>query len=315
MEKLRQIWLIALFAVVVYLLMGIYGDLGKLASAMEDFRWTYLPLLFALTTTNYLFRFIKWDFLLKRACVSISLRDNLFVFFSGLSMIITPMKIGEIWKGWLIKDINGTELSKTIPVVIVDRVTDVVGLAILALCGILYYTPGIYLIFVLLSLSLLFLTLVKSKTTSTWLLSRVETKLGKYGENVKTMHKTFEATMESKGFLGMSFLSAFAWFFECLGMYIVILGFKESIHLTLATFIYSFASLAGAVSMIPGGLGVAEATISGFLQIFGFAPTIAVGIAIIVRFGTLWYGAIMGLAVYALFKETITMAKRYNEGM
>ena len=302
MEKSSKVWLIILFAVAVYLLMGIYADFGKLSQAMKDFRWAFLLLLFALTTTNYLLRFIKWDFFLKRAGVYLNLKDNLFVFFSGLAMIITPGKIGEIWKGWLIKDINGEELSKTVPVVIVERITDVLGLAILSLFGVLYYKQGIYLILVLLLLFLLFFAAVKSRTTSTWIISKLETKMGKYAENIKTMHRTFEATMESKGLIGMSLLSAFAWFFECLGMYIVILGFKECLNITLATFIYSFASLAGAVSMIPGGLGVAEATISGLLQFFGSAPATSVGIAIIIRLGTLWYGAIMGMSIYLVFR-------------
>ena len=139
MEKSGKVWLIILFAIAVYLLMGIYADFGKLSQAMKDFRWAFLLLLFALTTTNYLFRFIKWDFFLKQAGVYLNLKDNLFVFFSGLAMIITPGKIGEIWKGWLIKDINGEELSKTVPVVIVERITDVLGLAILSLFGVLYY--------------------------------------------------------------------------------------------------------------------------------------------------------------------------------
>ncbi len=308
MEKSSKVWLIVLFAVVVYLLMGIYADLGKLSQAMKNFRWTFLFLLFALTTTNYLFRFLKWDFFLKRAGVYLNLKDNLFVFFSGLSMIITPGKIGEIWKGWLIKDINGEELSKTVPVVIVERITDVLGLAILSLLGVFYYKQGIYLILLLLLLFSLFFAAIKSKTISNRIISKLETKMVKYAENVKTLHNAFEATMEPKGLIGMSLLSAFAWFFECLGMYIVILGFKESINITLATFIFSFASLAGAVSMIPGGLGVVEATISGLLQFFGFMPALSVGIAIIIRFGTLWYGAIMGLSVYLLFKKT----KKFN---
>lgn len=309
MEKSSKIWLIVLFAVVVYLLMGIYADFGKLASALKNFRGAFLFVLFALTTTNYLFRFLKWDFFLKRAGVHLSLKDNLFVFFSGLAMIITPGKIGEIWKGWLIKDINGVELSKTMPVVIVERITDVLGLAILSLFGVLYYKQGIYLFLLLLLLFSIFFAAVKSKNTSTWVVSKLETKMGKYAENVKMMHKTFEATMEPKGLIGMSLLSAFAWFFECIGMYIVILGFNESIGITLATFIFSFASLAGAVSMIPGGLGVAEATISGLLQFFGLAPATSVGIAIIVRFGTLWYGAIMGLSIYLLFKKRLRKTK------
>jgi len=83
MEKSSKVWLIILFAVAVYLLMGIYADFGKLAQAMKDFRWAFLPL-FALTTTNYLLRFIKWDYYLKRAGVYLNLKDNLFVFFRVL---------------------------------------------------------------------------------------------------------------------------------------------------------------------------------------------------------------------------------------
>jgi uncharacterized protein (TIRG00374 family) len=137
----------------------------------------------------------------------------------------------------------------------------------------------------------------------------LEHKMEKYAENIKTMHKTFEATMEPKGLIGMSLLSAFAWFFECIGMYLVILGFNESINITLATFIFSFASLAGAVSMIPGGLGVAEVTMSGLLQFFGLAPTTSVGVALIVRFGTLWYGALMGVSVYFVFRRKKKLRK------
>ena len=312
MEKSSKAWLIVLFAVFVYLFMCIYADFGELSQAMKNFRWTFLLVVFALTTTNYLFRFLKWDFFLKKAGVYLNLRDNLFVFFSGLSMIITPGKIGEIWKGWLIKDINGEELSKTVPVVIVERITDVIGLAILSLFGVLYYKQCIYLILVLLLLFAIFFAAVKSKTTSDRIISKLETKIGKYAENIKTMHRTFEATMEPKGLIEMSLLSAFAWLFECLGMYLVILGFEESINLSLATLIFSFASLAGAVSMIPGGLGVAEATISGLLQLFGLTSATAVGTAIIIRFGTLWYGVIMGLCVYLVFKGNFKKNKKFK---
>jgi uncharacterized protein (TIRG00374 family) len=59
----------------------------------------------------------------------------------------------------------------------------------------------------------------------------------------------------------------------------------------------------GAVSLIPGGLGVAEATLSGLLVIFGFSSSIAVGAALIIRLGTLWYGAILGFLIYSIFKK------------
>ena len=117
------------------------------------------------------------------------------------------------------------------------------------------------------------------------------------------MHKTFQKTLEPKGMLAMSLLSAFAWLFECLGLYLIIQGFSHSISMLLATFIFSFASLAGAISMLPGGLGVAEATIFGLLQLNSIPAAASVGIAIITRLGTLWYGAFMGLIIYLTFKK------------
>jgi len=38
------------------------------------------------------------------------------------------------------------------------------------------------------------------------------------------------------------------------------------------------------------------------LQFFGSAPATSVGIAIIIRLGTLWYGAIMGMSIYLVFR-------------
>jgi uncharacterized protein (TIRG00374 family) len=248
---------------------------------------------------------LKWNFFLKSVDVHLNLKDNLFVFFSGLGMIITPAKVGEIWKGWLIKDINGESLSKTVPVVIIDRVTDLIGLIILSALGILYYKEGSYILIILIILFVLFFTAIKSKKISGKIISILENRAGKYSKDVKTMHNTFEQLMNPKNMTLMSFLSAFAWFFECLALYFVIIGFGESISVLISTFVFSFASLAGAVSMIPGGLGVAEATFSGLLQYFGLTATISVGVAIIIRFGTLWYGAILGFLVYLIFKKRI----------
>jgi uncharacterized protein (TIRG00374 family) len=301
----NKFWLIILFAVAIYLIMGIYADFGNLLSAIKHFNWTFFILMIILTTIAYFIRFLKWNYFLKSVGVHLNLKDNLFVFFSGMGMIITPAKVGEIWKGWLIKDINGESLSKTVPVVIVDRVTDLIGLIILSALGILYYKEGSYILIILILLFIGFFMAIKSKRISGKIISILEGRAGKYSKDIKTMHTTFEKVMSPKNMSLMSFLSAFAWFFECLALYFVVVGFGESISVLISTFVFSFASLAGAVSMIPGGLGVAEATFSGLLQYFGLTATISVGVAIIIRFGTLWYGAILGFLVYLIFKKRI----------
>lgn len=301
----NKVWLIILFAMVIYLLMGIYADFGDLLSAIGHFNWIFFIVMILLTTVAYFIRFLKWNFFLKSAGVHLNLKDNLFVFFSGLGMIITPAKVGEIWKGWLIKDINGESLSKTVPVVIIDRVTDLIGLILLSALGILYYKEGSYILIILMLLFILFFVAIKSKNISCRIIKILENRADKYSKDIKTMHTTFEELMNPKNISLMSFLSAFAWFFECLALFFVIIGFGDYLSVLISTFAFSFASLAGAVSMIPGGLGVAEATFSGLLQYFGLTTVISVGAAIIIRFGTLWYGAILGFFVYLIFNKRI----------
>ncbi len=299
--------------------MGIYVDVGRLVSIMEKFRWDFFILLLIFTTISYAIRFIKWDFFLKRVGIRLNIWNNLFIFLSGFSMVMTPGKVGEIWKGWLIKDINGEKLNKTVPVVIIDRITDVLGLIILSMLGIIYYMEGVYIIIVLLLLFSGFIIAIRSKTISGKIILLLEKRMGKHAENIKMMHATFEILMKPAGLILMSFVSALAWFFECLVMYFTILGFGQSISITVSTFIFSFASLAGAVSMVPGGLGVAEGSISGMLQYFGTAPAVSVAITIIVRSVTLWYGTIIGLSVYFIFNKKIKRFKsneiiKTNEG-
>ncbi|OEC88230.1 MULTISPECIES: lysylphosphatidylglycerol synthase transmembrane domain-containing protein [Methanobacterium] len=301
----NKVWLVILFAVVVYLIMGIYADFGSLLTAIEKFNWIFIPLMLILVLIAYLVRFLKWSLFLKSAGVRLKLKDNLFVFFSGMGMIITPAKVGEIWKGWLIRDINGEKLSKTVPVVITDRVTDVIGLVILSLLGIFYYKNGIYILIVLLLMFVGFFIALKSEKISGKIISILEKRAGKYSKDIKTMHTTFLKLMSPKNMVGLSFLSAFAWFFECLALYFVIIGFGQSLNVILSTFVFSFASLVGAISMIPGGLGVAEATLSGMLQYFGLTSVDSVGAAMIIRFGTFWFGAVLGFSVHFIFKKRI----------
>ncbi len=299
----KKNWLVLVFGVLVYLLLVIYADLENLAQALAGFQWRLIIFLFLLTTLNYVFRFFKWNYFLKKCRVRLGVKDNLFVFFSGLSMIITPGKIGEIWKGWLIKDMTGERLSKTVPIVIVERITDLTGLMILSLFGLFYFRQSFLVIGVLLLVLVAFFIAVKSKKISARIISMIERKTRKYSPDFKLMHGTFLKLMEPGGLFSMSLLSAFAWFFECIAFYVVIWGFGQSIGIIPSTFTFSFASLAGAVSMIPGGLGVAEATLSGFLQTFGLSATSSVGISMVTRFVTLWYGAVLGFVVYFLFKK------------
>ncbi len=296
--------------------MGIYADFGKLSLTISYFQWQYFLYLIILTTIGYLIRYIKWYLFLKTAGVHLDYEENLFVFFSGLSMIVTPGKLGEVWKSWLIRDISGDELGKTLPVVIMDRITDVISLIFLSLIGIFYYREGISFLIILSAICIGFYITIRSKTVVRKMKEFLEKRSSKYTNDMQLMHETMNKIMTPKVFVSLSLLNALAWFFECLGLYSVVIGFGQSIDISLSTFIFSFSSLVGGVSMVPGGIGVAEAGISGLLVMNGISPALSVGIALILRLGSFWYGAILGFTVYALFKKRIIKnKKKFFEGV
>ena len=75
MEK-NRFWLVLMFAVAVYVVLGVYADLGKLLTALETFDWRFMIVLLGLTTLGYLIRFVRWDFFLKGVGVNLDLKDN-----------------------------------------------------------------------------------------------------------------------------------------------------------------------------------------------------------------------------------------------
>ena len=91
-------------------------------------------------------------------------------------------------------------------------------------------------------------------------------------------------------------MGTLAWFLECAGLYLVLKGFggEAAVTLTQATFVYAFATFAGAVALIPGGLGVTEGSIVGLLLTMGVARPTAVSTTILVRVCTLWFGVGLG---------------------
>jgi uncharacterized protein (TIRG00374 family) len=132
-------------AVVVALLA--YADLRDASEALRHFRWSYLPVILALTLWNYLLRVGKWHFYLHQIGVQgLSIWPSGLLFFSGLPMVLTPGKIGEWLKCYLLQAKTGTPFSRSAPIVLAERLSDGLALILLALAAVLYLGQGIELV-------------------------------------------------------------------------------------------------------------------------------------------------------------------------
>ncbi|HZE29413.1 MAG TPA: lysylphosphatidylglycerol synthase domain-containing protein, partial [Gaiellaceae bacterium] len=83
--------------------LGLYADFGSLREELASFRWELFPLALALTALNYLLRFWRWQRYLATLELEVPAGRSLSIFVAGLTMTITPAKLGELLKSGLLK--------------------------------------------------------------------------------------------------------------------------------------------------------------------------------------------------------------------
>ncbi|MFL5992132.1 MAG: lysylphosphatidylglycerol synthase domain-containing protein, partial [Rubrobacteraceae bacterium] len=97
MERLKRNLILALaLGVAVYLVLAIVSGFGSLTAALDDFDFALVPVILGLVLLSYAGRFLRWLYYLKLLKVSVPLPTNAAIFAAGLSMTISPGKLGEV---------------------------------------------------------------------------------------------------------------------------------------------------------------------------------------------------------------------------
>ncbi len=291
----------------IYIGLVFYADIKDVSQSFVDFRWGYIPLILGLTLLNYLLRFYKWDFYLRTIDVRLRPKDSLAIFLSGLTMSVTPAKLGEVFKCFLLKRTNGIEISRSAPIVFAERITDVLGLLMLAAISFSAFEYGKEVLIVLLIFLVSLITIIKSRTICGKLIEISEKMplLNKLSDNFRMAYESAHTLFGLKNLLIATAISVVSWGFECLAMYFVMEGFDVDASVLHSTFVFSFSSLAGAISMIPGGLLVAEGSFTGLLLLADISKGIAASATMIIRFCTLWFGVLIGLVTLFTIRKRV----------
>lgn len=126
-------------AAILYLAGSLYAGIGDVGGELARFQWVYAIPVLVLTVANYGLRFLKWHYLLVRLGIRVPMGENLIFFVSGLAMVISPGKAGEILKPWLVRARTGAAMARSIPALVTERLTDGIAMLILAAFGVATY--------------------------------------------------------------------------------------------------------------------------------------------------------------------------------
>lgn len=314
----RKIVYSVIFGAIVYLGLSFYASFSQLLIAFGKFQWLmFIPVLL-LSLGNYTARYLKYQYYTNVLGIKIEWKMNMLIFMSAFVMSVTPGKLGEVFKSYLLKEQNGAPISKSAPIILAERITDFISLIMLSIFSALLFGYDQRLIIIVGIFFALVVIVLSSKKISHYIIEQLEKIkfISKFSVKIHTAYDSIYSLIKFKHLLVAIIISLFAWFFECYGTYIVInsFGIENLIHVDIfaSTFIYGFATIAGSVTMLPGGLGATDASMTYlFISLKNISESVSVAATLLVRIATLWFAVIIGI-IAIVFYQKITH-KNLNE--
>jgi uncharacterized protein (TIRG00374 family) len=299
-ENLRKNFLLALgLGVGVYLVLAVLSGVGELRAALGEFNWGMLPFILGLVALSYVVRYGRWRYYLILLKVSIPDRKvDVAIFAAGLSMTISPGKLGEVLKSVFVRQVAGTPVARTAPAVVAERATDGTGMIAWGLLGALAFNFGPGLLLLFLGMTAGGIAVLRSRRLSL-LAERTLRRLpllNRLAPHVGEFHGSSNYLLAPRPLAVASVISFVGWGFEVLAVYLCVVAMGLAVPFLEVTFIFAVSSLAGALFFTPGGLGVAEAGLAGMFRTVSGLPGGPAGVlTLVIRLATLWFAVLIGM--------------------
>jgi uncharacterized protein (TIRG00374 family) len=312
LERLvRRVIGVMMLGVLVYGGFLVTTGLSDVGARFASFGWWSFAAACGLSMVNYLLRFAKWEIYLSILGIrGVPKPESLLTFLSGFVLTVSPGKVGEVFKSLVLYRTRGVPLERSAPIVVAERVTDLIGVIVVIVVGSLGFRGGLVWAGAGSGLVLGLLVFVASPRLSramVELTTRLPGPVGRIGGRVApklhtALDQLRELTTPSRLVLP-TLLSIAGWSLEGVGLWLILKGFAQQTTLTLASFSYASATLAGAIVPLPGGLGVTDKLIEQQLTHLGGVPlAVAFSAMVLVRFATLWFAVVVGFVALGLLR-------------
>ena len=293
----NRLILILIAVVAIYAIFLFISDYNIISEKISNFKINYLPLILLLVSASWVPLIIKWHFLLKNCEIDIPLTKSILVFLSGTAFEITPGQIGALMKSQILKTIYNIPRTKTVPIVLVEKVYDLIGAILASIIGIIILGVYPYLIVIAILVLAVIFFFMYYRPASELFFKRI-TKLkffSKYIENISESYKIVQKSTNVKVATVCILLAVTYWFIISAAAYYILIGFDINILDYLKVLaIYVTSILLGAISFIPAGIGITEGTLAGLLTLEGIGVSTALILSVMIRILTLWYSVGVG---------------------
>ncbi|MFH0903234.1 MAG: lysylphosphatidylglycerol synthase transmembrane domain-containing protein [Pseudomonadota bacterium] len=281
---------------------SIFSDIDRLGARLGEIGPTPIVLALTLALGNFAIRFVRWQLYVRRVATAgqIPIKTSLLVFLAGFAMSVTPGKVGELLKAVLLKQSTGVPMARTAPLVVAERLTDLVALLVLGLIGTAIYGIAFSMVVAGAVAIAVFLAVLASPPLVRGIIRKVGAlpRLRRYEAKLHELYDNLTSLLRPGPLAWATSLAVLAWLCECVGFALIVNAVPAAtVPVGLATLIYAATTMAGALSFLPGGLVVTEASMVLLLvcSAKGLDEPGALAATLVTRLCTLWFAVVLGL--------------------
>lgn len=292
--------------IIFYVAILIYSDINVIANRISEIQILFLPIVFSLTGVQLIVLGVKYHRMLRKLGISIPLKESIKIFMAGISLIATPGGAGTAIKSHILKKKYGIPVSKTLPIIFIERLTELIG--ILVILSLFFYSTGLFESIFAIGFGFIFVFVMYLLISNGRVFNSVKVLLNKINK-IKKFTITLDESKESltkltekNVFFEMIGWSLIAKFAQFSAVYFIFLSFNLDLGFLLSGQIYYTSLVLGSLTFIPAGIIVTESSMIAILLSHGVEFSLATVLVIFTRLITTWLGTILGIISLKLTK-------------
>jgi uncharacterized protein (TIRG00374 family) len=304
-------------AILVFFVLTIKIDFSEIWGNISRVQPFWLVSAFGIYYAGFIVRGYRWRLLLNNAGFQKERDVRLpgipalieIIFLSWFVNCLVPAKLGDAYRGYLLKKNANASFSRTLGTIFAERIADVLVLfGLLCLGGLVAFSSveskmgdiSLVFIFGLILVALIILGLVTLRFGShfieRFIPARFRTMFHRFQQGtVSSFHRTIQLKLYA--------FTVIIWMCEGARLYCVLQGLNIHLGLSVIIFIALASSLLTTIPFTPAGLGAVEGTMVFVLTTFAVEKNLAGSVAILDRVISYWSIILFGAILYIFSKK------------
>ena len=297
---------IIIISALFYTIFSLITDIQKISNEFASIDIFYIPLILGFHFLAMGIRSIRQKVFFDSLNIKLSTKQNIKLYFAGMSLMVTPGGSGELIKNRILKEKFGHSYTKTIPVLLAEKYHNMLSVIPILFFFLLFKESYEILIITSIIAVILFciFLIVKNQKLCLNTMSKIPRKwiLKEIPDNASSFYDSLLILFKGKTvFSGLS-IGIIAWLADAVAVYFCFLAFDLNFDFIYTTLTNFAPMIVGTILFIPGGLGVLELGMTGLLLQSGIMISTASALVLFIRFMITWSSVIVGIFALKLAK-------------